>query len=102
VKRCVYRQAALDELTDLIEFIAEDKPGAARGVLEVIEQRVAHFAMFPESAPLVENLVNAQLEGLRRAVMTPYRTYVMYYFIREDSIEVVSVRRAEGGEERLD
>jgi uncharacterized DUF497 family protein len=34
--------------------------------------------------------------------MTPYRTYVMYYFIREDSIEVVSVRRAEGGDEWLE
>jgi plasmid stabilization system protein ParE len=98
VKRVVYRQAALDELTDLIEFISEDKPGAARRVLEVIEQRVAHFATFPESAPLVENLASPQLEGLRRAVMTPYRTYVMYYFIGEDAIEIASVRRAEGGD----
>jgi plasmid stabilization system protein ParE len=58
VKRVVYRPAALDELTDLIEFIAEDKPGAARRVLEVIEQRIAHLATFPESAPLVEHLTN--------------------------------------------
>ncbi len=102
MKHVTYRQAALDELTDLIEFIADDKPGAARRVLEVIEQRIAHFATFPKSAPLVENLASAQLEGLRRAVMTPYRSYVMYYFIREDSIEVVSVRRAERGDEWLE
>jgi len=101
VKRVVYRAAALDELANLIEFIAEDKPGAARRVLEVIEQRVAHFATFPESAPLVANLASPQLAGLRRAVMAPYRTYVMYYFIREDSVEIVSVRRAEGGDEWL-
>lgn len=102
MKRVVYRQAALDELTDLIEFIAEDKPGAARRVLEVIEERIAHFATFPESAPLVENLASPQLEGLRRAVMTPHRTYVMYYFIREDAIEIASVRRAESGDEWLE
>ena len=77
MKRAVYRQAALDELTDLIEFIAADKPGAAHRVLEIIEQRVAHFATFPESAPLVENLISPQLGGLRRAIITPYRTYAM-------------------------
>ena len=102
MKRVVYRPAALDELTDLIEFIADDKPGAACRVLEVIEQRVAHFATFPESATLVEHLTNPQLGGLRRAVMTPYRTYVMYYFIREDAIEGASIRRAEGGGEWLE
>lgn len=100
--RVVYRPAALDELTDLIEFIAEDKPGAARRVLEVVEQRIAHFATFPESAPLVENFASPRLEGLRRAVMTPYRTYVMYYFIRKDAIEVASIRRAEVGDEWLE
>ena len=102
MKRVVYRPAALDELTDLIEFIAEDKPGAARRVLEVMEQRVTHFATFPESAPLVENLASPRLGGLRRAVMTPYRTYVMYYFIDEDSIEIVSMRRVESGDEWRD
>lgn len=102
MKRVIYRQAALDELTDLIEFIAEDKPGAARRVLEVIEQRVAHFATFPESAPLVEGLTSPPLGELRRAVMTPYRTYVMYYFVGDDSIDIVSVRRSESGDEWLE
>lgn len=71
-------------------------------MLEDIEQRIAHFATFPDSAPMVESLASAQLDGLRRAVMTPYRTYVMYYFIREDVIEIASVRRAEGGDEWLE
>lgn len=102
MRRVVYRQAALDELADLIEFIAEDKPGAARHVLGAIEERMDHFATFPESAPLVENLTNAELQGLRRAIMAPYRAYVMYYLTRDDMIDVVSVRRAESDDEWLE
>lgn len=90
-----YRQAALDELADIIEFIANDKPGASRRVLEEIEACAAHIAVFPESAPRVENLVRAELNGIRRAIVAPYRTVALYYFANEDSIDIVSVRRTE-------
>ena len=88
-------------MTHLIEFIAEDKPGAARRVLEVIEQCVDHIATFPESAPLFEGVTCTELSSLRRAVIATYRAYAVYYFIHEHTIEIVSVRRAENGNEWL-
>lgn len=98
MKEIVYRQAALDELTDLIEFIADDKPGAARRVLQAVEECIDHVAAFPLSGALVEGLTVTELNGVRRAIVTPYRAYIVFYFVHEASIEIVSLRRAVQGE----
>ena len=93
--RVVYRQAALNELAALVETVAADKPQAARRVLAVIENYVEHLASFPLSAAIDESFANPPLKGMRRGVVTPYSSYVVFYFAREDEIEVVSIRRAE-------
>ena len=93
--RVVYRQAALDELTDLVDAIATDKPNAARKVLAVIEDYIEHLAAFPLSASVDEFILNPMLKGIRRGVVTPFSGYVVFYFAREDAIEIVSIRRAE-------
>lgn len=95
MKEVIYRQAALDEFADLIEFIAQDKPEAARRVLQAVEHCIDHIAAFPLSGALVEGLTVADLNGMRRAIVTPYRGYVVFYFVHETSIEIVSLRRAE-------
>ena len=95
MRAVVYRQAALDELTELIEFIAADKPGAASRVLEAVELCINQPATFPYSAAPLEGILNSELVGIRRATVTPYRAYVMFYFVREDSIEIVSFKRSE-------
>ena len=95
MKAVVYRLAALDELADLMEFIAADKPGAANRVLEAVELCINQLAMFPYSAAPLEGILNGELVGIRRATVTPYRGYGVFYFVRENEIEIVSFRRSE-------
>lgn len=93
--RVVYRQAALEELENLIEIIAADKPPAARQVLAAIEEYIAHLATFPLSAAIDDTVSAPALQGIRRGVVTPFSAYVVFYFAREDALEIVSIRRAE-------
>ena len=101
MKAVVYRQAALDQLADLIDFIAADKPGAASRVLEAVELCISRLATFPYSAAPMEGILNGELVGIRRATVTPYRAYVVFYFVREDGIEIVSFQRGEQNQKRL-
>ena len=95
MRRVLLRQVALDELGDIIEFIADDKPGAAHRVLAAVEQCIAHITVFPESAPPLTNVLRHELYGIRRAVVTPHRTIVLFYFTEDNPIDIVSIRRAE-------
>ena len=71
------------------------RPQAARRVLTAFENYVEHLASFPLSAAVDESFANPPLKGMRRRVVTPYSSYVVFNFAREDEIEVVSIRRAE-------
>ena len=95
MRRVLLRQVAIDELADITEFIADDKPAAARRVLEAVERCIAHIAAFPESAPLLTNVLRHELKGIRRAVVTPFRTIVLFYLTDDNLIDIVSIRRAE-------
>jgi plasmid stabilization system protein ParE len=78
MRRVLLRQVAIDELADITEFMADDKPAAARRVLEAVERCIDHIAAFPESAPLLTNVLRQELKGIRRAVVTPFRTIVLF------------------------
>lgn len=47
-----YRPAALQDLQDILDYIAQDNPAQARRTRDALRQRCRHIADFPEAAPL--------------------------------------------------
>ncbi|WP_087048361.1 type II toxin-antitoxin system RelE/ParE family toxin [Caballeronia ptereochthonis] len=79
----VWTQTARLDLLEIIRYIAERSPAAARAVKEVIESA-------PQSAAIAPYLYrNGRIPGTREIVVHP--NYIVVYAVTTDSIEVLNV-----------
>jgi toxin ParE1/3/4 len=86
VPRLIWRAAARDDLTQIIRFIAEHNPAAARRMRAVIEDAVRPLAEHPEL------FRPGRVAGTRELVAHP--NYIIVYRVHEDAVEIVSVLHA--------
>ena len=83
--RIRFTETALDEVEDILSYIAQHNPSAAIKIADAIAQAVAHAAERPESSPVVyENDVRAKLVGRFQ--------YRVYYVFRGDELIIRNVR----------
>lgn len=70
-----FSQAALRDLQDILDYIAQDNPAQARRVRDALRERCRRLADFPEAAPQRPELG----QGIRVAV---YGSYLILYSLR--------------------
>ncbi len=61
---------ALNRLRSILDYIAEDNPDAALGMVDRISERVSNLGQTPEQGSLYQG---SALEGLRQIYVRPYR-----------------------------
>lgn len=83
---------ALDRVSDIACYIAEDNPGAAERWVNELFDSVARLADFPESGRVVPEV------GVRRIREVIFGAYRVIYSVK-DKVEILTVRR---GSQRLD
>jgi toxin ParE1/3/4 len=83
------RQVA-DDLIGIYLFIHRRSPQGAERVLSVLERNIRSLADTPGVGRLWDT-PDPRLEGMRVAVVTPYRNYLIFFRPAPDAIEVFRV-----------
>jgi len=81
-----WSQLSAERLTDIVKYISEDNPDAARKLAESILTSVEKLIKFPKSGRIVPEL---GVQKYREILVGNYR---IIYSIVEDSIQIHTVR----------
>lgn len=82
----VWRETARRQLAEIVAFIAEDNPQAARRLKERIESVVVPLAQYPYLYP------SGRVAGTRELVAHP--NYLIVYKVAAERVEIVAVLHA--------
>lgn len=80
-----YTEVALDEIEDILSYIAKDNETAALRVSAAILATLDRLAEFPRMA------VETDVEGVRMTLILPYR-YIIFFSVQNDTLIVRNVR----------
>ncbi len=83
-----YSDASKDDLKEIARFIAKDKPKAAREWVAKLREKCRMLAKHPEVGDDRSDLG----EGIRS---TYVGSYIIFFRRREESLEIVRVRRGD-------
>ncbi|MCM3877903.1 MAG: type II toxin-antitoxin system RelE/ParE family toxin [Thermoanaerobaculia bacterium] len=79
---------ACQDLTEIIEYIARDDPGAAARVLDTLEARAASLRTLAARGRIVPELKRIQVHAYRELLGGPYR---LIYRVESARVVVVGV-----------
>ncbi|MCW2294490.1 plasmid stabilization system protein ParE [Pseudomonas sp. BIGb0408] len=85
----VWTTPALEQLEDLAQYIALDKPDAARALVKKVIEAVARLAEFPMSGRGPAELPNALY---REVVVPPCR---IFYRVSDTTVFIIHIMREE-------
>jgi toxin ParE1/3/4 len=80
-----WTESALDDLTDIANFVARDSPAYAERLVAKLVEAPRRLAAFPRSGSIVAEF---RLDAIREIVVRPYR---IIYQIRDDECFVVAI-----------
>jgi plasmid stabilization system protein ParE len=83
--RIVFTETAIDEVDEILSYIAQRSPAAAVKVADAIKQAVARAAARPQSSPIV-------FDGDVRAKLVGRFQYRVYYAVRNDELIIRNIR----------
>jgi toxin ParE1/3/4 len=86
MSRFLFRPKALDDLRDLLTYIATDSPKAAERMHDCILETCQILA---DNPLIVHELDGLSISGIRRIPVVSYPRYSVFYRIVEDHIEVI-------------
>jgi toxin ParE1/3/4 len=84
--KIIWSPQAQHKLTDIADYIAKDKPGAALNWVETVLDQVENLSSFPNSGRVVPELDNEQYKEL---IIGNYR---VIYKITEKQIQILTIR----------
>jgi toxin ParE1/3/4 len=89
-KRIILRPKASQDVDDHFAYVAENNFEAALQFFDSARLTIAQLAKMPGmgSLYLVEN---PRLQGLRKWAVKDFKKYLIFYFERDDAIEVVRI-----------
>lgn len=88
----IWTETALLDLDQIADYIALDKPEAARRLVRRVFGSVERLADFPESGSHPKELRQLQNSAYRQLVIPPLR---IFYRIQEQTIFIIYVMRGE-------
>ena len=86
--KVVWANVAESDLTNIIEYIAEDSPQNALNILKKIRQKVSHLYTLPERGRIVPELQDQGIIQYRELIILPWR---LIYRISGRKVYVLSV-----------
>lgn len=79
---------AAQDLTEIVEYIARDDPGAALRVLDALEAKASSLETFATRGRIVPELLGIQLREYRELLVKPYR---IIYRVEKARVVVLGV-----------
>jgi addiction module RelE/StbE family toxin len=79
---------AREDLTEIIEYIAEDNANTALRILEKIETAVSKLDLFPKSGRVVPELEKYDYSLYREIIISPWR---VKYRIEDKTVYIMTV-----------
>jgi toxin ParE1/3/4 len=76
------------DLTEIVEFIAEDNPPAAKSVYKKIKQKCKQLSTSPERCRRVPELLATGMQNYREIISHPYR---VIFKLSDDEVYIISV-----------
>jgi toxin ParE1/3/4 len=89
-KRIFIRPQASQDLEDHFAYITQNNREAALKFFDAVRLTIAQIARTSGIGSLYTTR-NPRLQGLRKWAVKDFRKYLIFYFDREDSIEVVRI-----------
>lgn len=90
------RRLAVDDIARHSHQIAENNVDAALRFLDAVEATVELLCQFPEAGGAVPTN-RADVNGLRAKLVNGFGTYVVLYFVTDETVDIARVIR--GGQE---
>ena len=84
--KIVWSPVAVDRVSEIAVYIAQDNPVAAESWIETVFQKVEELKAFPESGSVVPEIDNKTIRELI------YCNYLIIYRLEEKKISVLTVR----------
>ena len=84
-----WTEPALKDLDEIAEYIALDKPGAAKNLVKQVFRSVKRLSRFPESGRCPPELPDA---GYRELIVGPCR---IFYRVDKNDVYILYVMRSE-------
>jgi toxin ParE1/3/4 len=95
VVELIWTEAALRDLEDIADYIALDKPGAAKAFVERVFESVDRLRLFPESGRVPPELPEF---SYREVICSPCR---IIYKMTDQKVAILFVMRSEQDLRRL-
>jgi toxin ParE1/3/4 len=92
-RRLVRTREAEADVTEQVEFIARERPAAARRYLIALEAAFKRLARFPEVGAGC-HFKRPELTGIRHWPVPGFSVFLVLYRVTEDAVEVLSVVHA--------
>lgn len=89
-KRIIIKSKASQDLDDHFAYIAENNFEAALQFFDLAQSTIAQLARMPGIGSLYP-VENPRLQRLRKWAVKGFRKYLIFYFERDDAIEVVRI-----------
>jgi len=86
--KVIWANVADNDLTNIIEYIAEDSPQNALTILKKIRQKASHLSTLPERGRIVPELQDQGIIQYRELIISPWR---LIYRISGGKVYVLSV-----------
>ena len=86
--KVIWADVAENDLTNIIEYIAESNPQNAFYILKKIRQKASHLYTLPERGRIVPELQDQGIIQYRELIISPWR---LIYRIYERTVYVLSV-----------
>lgn len=83
--RIIWADRAIERLTDIRDYIAQDAPLTAEAVVKRIVKSTERLSLFPLSGRVVPEYAKKEV---REVVDDPYR---ILYYVRADHIEIINI-----------
>ncbi|MGJ5631779.1 type II toxin-antitoxin system RelE/ParE family toxin [Nostoc sp. CALU 1950] len=99
-KRIVITPKASLDIDEYFAYIAQDNPDTALLFFDSVRETFAQLARMPGMGSRYP-LENLRLQGLRKWAVKGFKKYLIFYFERDESIEVVRILYAGQDIERI-
>ncbi len=91
-KRIIIRPKASQDLDDHVAYIAEKNVDAALQFFDAARLTIAQLARMPGLGSRYP-VNNPRLQGIRKWAVKNFRRYLIFYFEKDDAVEVVPLQR---------
>ena len=86
----VYRQKALEDITEIIRYLAPQSPKAAQMFKERLEETTALLTQMPEIG-VQRHFKHPDLANVRFVPIKQFKKYLLFYQHQENSIYIIRI-----------